>query len=470
MSTQSIDEYKLRDVLGIFARWRRLAVIAFFAVLIPGIAVTVLMPPMYEAAAILLVDRPTLSPVFSVKPGQNMEAAPVLRSVNREEEVKTVAETLRTRTLVVEVVDKLQIDRESLNRIRDFRRYVQAVIDWVLDTAKWLYAEAKYLTGLATRPTAEELAFLEREDLLATVGKRLAITPLPDTNVLRVTFRSSDPKLAQEAINLYVTRFVNNQQRSDQASKAHFAEDLRMVADELHAAETALTQFRSRAASYAGTTQRDLLLQSLEQLRSEWQQTDARRAQKSAEVSDLEGRQWTDPRVQRDVGKSLVDAQVELAGLVAKSATLRKSIGARQQELDNINQASVRLRELERDVARAEEAFSLRQRNFEQARIVASMAEANMRDVRIVDLAAYPLSPVRPRSLLYLGIALGAALLAAIALPFIAHLNDTTLTTEADVAVQLGLPFVASVPRVRRLSPVRLDWTEMPAAARVGRP
>jgi uncharacterized protein involved in exopolysaccharide biosynthesis len=450
MATQTLDDYKLRDLVGIFSRWRWLALGAFLGVLLPGLAVTLLMLPLYEATALLLVDRPTLSSVYSVKPGQSLEAQPMMRSVNREEEVKTVAETLRTRAMVVAVVDELKIDRAALNRIRDFRRHVQALIDWVIETAQWLYAEAKYLTGLSTRPTAEELAFLEREELLDAVAKRLGITPLPDTNVLRVSFRSSDPKLAQAALNLYVTKFVNGQQRIDQASKAHFAEELRMVTGELRVAEAALADFRSRNSSYAGTTQRDMLLNALEAIRADWQRTDALHAQRAGQLGDLRARQWTDPHTQREVAKALVDAQVEIAGLAAKNTALRKAMAERQKELDAITQASVRIRELERDVARAEEAFSLRQRNFEQARVVASMAEANMRHVRVVDLAAYPLSPVRPRSLLYLGIALGAALLAALALPLVAHMNDTTLSSEAELAELLGTPVVVSLGQVRR--------------------
>lgn len=452
MSVHPNEDYKLRDIAAVFIRWRTLALAAFLSILIPGVLVTLLMPPMYEASAVLLVDRPTLSPTYSVKPGQGVESVPFLRSVSREEEVKTVAETIRTRALVESTVDALGIDKASLNRIRDFRRKVQAAVDWVIDGARWLYDETKYAIGFTTRPTAEEQAFTKREALLDEVGNRLRVAPVPDTNILRASFRSSDPALAQAAINNIVTEFVGRQQRRGQSSQAHFAEELRQVAEELRAAESELAEFRGKMSSYSITTQRDLLLQSVEQLRGELSQIEARRAQKHAAVQELRGRQWADPRMQREIGKNLLEAEVELAGLTAQSGVLRNAVAERQKELANINTASVRLRELERDVARSEEAFALRQRNFEQARVTESMAEAKLRDVRVVDLAAYPLMPIRPRTLLYLGIVLCAAALAAIAMPFVAQLNDTTLESEHDALRLLGLPFVASVPHVARLS------------------
>lgn len=446
------EEYKLRDILAILARWRKLALVAFLAVLIPGILVTLLMPPMYEASALLLVDRPAMSAGFSVKPGQNLESSSILRSVNREEEVKTVAETIRTRALVETTVDKLSIDTEVLKRIRDFRRYVQGAIDFVLDGIKTVLNELKYLIGFSKRPTAEEEAFASREKLLEAVGERVRVLPVPDTNVLRVAFRASDAALAQSAINTIVTEFVNGNQRSAQASRKHFAEEMRAEAEQLNAADQALADLRSKAATYSSNTQRDLMLQSQERLRVEIAQAEALRAQKAAAIDTLRKRQWTDPRLQAEVSKNLMQAEVELAQVSAQLVSLRGSMDENRRRLAANNTDSVKLRELERAVATAEEAFALRQRNFEQARATESMTGANLRNVRIVDLASYPLSPVRPRTLLYLGVALGAALLAAIALPFLAHLNDTALASEQDVSRLLDLPLVVSVPLIADLA------------------
>jgi uncharacterized protein involved in exopolysaccharide biosynthesis len=436
MATTS-DDHNLRDIWAIFVRWRNLALVAFLAVLIPGILVTLLMPPLYEATATLLVNRPTIAPAYSVKPGQNIEPAPVLRSINREEEVKTVAETVRTRAIVDDTVRTLNLDLATLNRVRDFRRYVQAAIDWVVDNAEWLWREFKYATHMSTRPTPEEQAYLERENLLDIVDARLRVTPVPDTNVLRASFRSSDPVLAQKAVNTIVEDFVARQQDTARASREHFADELRQVGDELKAAEGALATYRGQMSSFYNATQRDLLLQSVEQISNDLAQAEAKRGQKRAAMEALRKQQWADPRFQRDISKSLMDTESELAGLDAQIGVLGKAIAERQRRLSTINVESVRLRDLERGVTSLEEAVTLRQRNYEQARVAEGMA-SDLRDVRVLDLAGFPLSPVRPRTLLYLGIALGAALLAAIAFPFIAHLNDTTL------------PVVATIPRLRK--------------------
>lgn len=456
MSTASLasaEEYRLKEILAIFVRWRKLALMAFFCVLVPGVLVTLLMPPMFEASAILLVDRPTISPSYSVKSNQVGEASPILRNVNREEEVKTVAETIRTREVIEASVTKLDMDMAALTRIRDFRRYVQAAIDGVLDSVKWFFRELKYLTGFSKRPTPEETAFAEREKFLDTVGERLRVVAVPDTNILRVSFRSSDPVLAQSAINTIVTEFVDGKQREVQDIRVLFAEELRLEAERLHAAEATLAEFQRDRSAYSVATQRDLLLQSQERLRAEIAQAEALHAQKSAAVGALRKRLWSDPRLSSQVNVKLVGAEVDLEGVKAELESLRRSLQDNAQLLSSNNDAGVRLRELEREVARSEGAFSLRQRNFEQARATESMTGAAIRNVRIVDLAAYPLTPIRPRTLLYLGIAIGAALLAAIALPFLAHLNDITLASERDASRLLGLPLVVSIPLIKDLPP-----------------
>ena len=444
----AIDEYKLHDLIAIFGRWRGLAIGAFFAVFIPGVLVTLLMPPLYEASAKMLVDRSMMAPAFSVKVSPSMDSQSLLRTVSNDEEIKTVAETLKTRKAIERTIDKLHLTRERLKTIRDFRRYVQMAIDAVIDGAAWAYDETKYALRLSRRPTAEETAFLRREQLIDGVASRIAVTSLPSTNILNAAFRASDPFLAQEIINSLVTDFLRNEPRTDQSSGDFFAGERTQAAEELRDAALALSKYRQQTSAFSIETQRNLLLQTVERLRGDLTKAEALQAEKQAAVASLTKQRAESPQFQRELSKSLIDAEVELAGNAASIRILRDGINSRMAELAKLADAEAPIKDLELQVSRAEAAYSLQQRNFEQARATERMAAVHLSDVRLVDLASFPLHPVRPRTLLYLCLALGAGVLAALAGPFLAHMNDTTIATERDILRLLDISFVATVPKL----------------------
>lgn len=458
-------DYKLRDLVAIFWRWRRLAAGAFLAVLIPGVLVVFLMPPVYEATATILVNRVNVAPAYSVKTGQAMDALSVVRNVNSAEEIKTAGETIKTRPTIDRVIDQLQLTKEKLGSIRDYRRYVQMAIDGVIDGAHWIFNESKFALHLSKRPTLEEQAFLEREGLADSVADGVKINPVPETNVIRVSFRSGDPYLAQTVINALVNEFIAHQPKADQTSRAFFALETERAAQELHDAEKALADYRQQYAAYSIGVQRDLLLQAVATLRANLTQTEALRVQKQAAVQLLSERRLTALRVEdrdklkterdveRDISRSLIEADVELAGYTASAAALQTAISARNDELAKLNAAELHAKELERIVARNEQDYELKQRNLEQASNIEQMTNARISDLQLVDRASFPLSTLRPRPWLYLGIALGAAILAMLAAPVLAHQNDTTVTSRRDVARLLNVSFVAAIPDLARKQP-----------------
>jgi uncharacterized protein involved in exopolysaccharide biosynthesis len=311
----------------------------------------------------------------------------------------------------------------------------------------WAYDELKYTFHLAARPTPQELAFVAREDLIADIASRVAVTPLPSTNVLTAAFRAGDPYLAQNVINSLVTDFV--EPRAAQNSSDFFAHEQTKAVQNLQEAEEKLAEYRRQTSIFAIETQRKLLLEAVEQLRSELTKAETQREEKQAAYDALKVWARTEPTFQREITRGLIDAQVALAGYAAAIGVMRDGISARTEELTRLADAEVRGKDLELLVARSEEGYNLQQRNFEQARATERMAAAQLVDVQLVDLAWFPLSPVRPRTWLYLSIVVGAAVLAAIAAPFIAHTNDTTLGTELDVVRLLDIPFVVTVPTDR---------------------
>ena len=150
--------------------------------------------------------------------------------------------------------------------------------------------------------------------------------------------------------------------------------------------------------------------------------------------------------LRQELRSQLFKAEVELAALAAEEQALVEKTQEYRSELEALSDTELRLRSLKRKVSRLEEAYTLNVRNREQAKITEELAQARLADVRIIDYAAYPMKSIRPRKLLYLGIALGGALILALAMPFLAYFNDKTIFDEHDVEKYLNVRFVASFP------------------------
>ena len=158
MNEGEIEPLTLKDVLAIYQRWYKLAIFTFIGLIIPAVVVIFLILPMYEATASIWINRMGPSADYSVG-AHSASSTTIFRNLDRQEEIATHSEMLKARVIVEAMVDKLDLTMDKLNRIRDTRRYVQAVINGVLDGSRFVYNELKYLIGLGTRATPEEVIF-----------------------------------------------------------------------------------------------------------------------------------------------------------------------------------------------------------------------------------------------------------------------------------------------------------------------
>jgi uncharacterized protein involved in exopolysaccharide biosynthesis len=522
------SDYTIHDLWALLVRWRRLIGITFLAALIPGLLVTFLMPPLYQATARIMVSRKESTPDYALK-STPPEAASVYRTLDRAEEVNSYGEVIRSRQIVAAAVDELGVDEKALDKIHDFRRYVRAIYKGVKNGIGWLYDETKYLLHLSRRPTPEEQALFDRTALIDDAVDRVRIDPVPDSAILEVGFRSSDPVLARDMVNQISRNFVAHNAGMQLArAKDFFTEQAAKMAADLAAAENELGKLRAESSTYSTDEQRKLLLGFLAETENKQKSAQAEQASLEARIAQLERQLQSEPerlvthssidrnpevdalrerlvrlRMQRtqlaesfrpdsdtmqrmdsqieaaqkllarsgatldgartvelnpirmEARSALASARSDLAAVQAQTRALSEMATSYRADLAELGRTGLRISELERTTKAQEEAYLLYIRNQEQARVTEGMAGAQMVEVNIVDEAPLPLRTVRPRRLLYSGIALAAALLLALAAPFFAEFNDNTFSSEPQLRKVLGIPVIAS-------------FEPLPASARIG--
>jgi len=471
---EEFELLRLKDVIAIFQRWYKLAIYTFIGLIVPAVIVIFLILPMYEATASIWVNR--LSPQANYSVGSySSSATTTFRNLDRQEEISTYAEMIKSRIIVESMVDKLDLTMEKLNRIRDARRYVQAVMNDIMDGSRYVYNELKYMLGLSTRLSKQEIEFLKRVRLIDEIVDRISIDTLTESNVIGVSFRSSDPVLAKDAVNIIIDEFIHfYANMKELKAKTFFSDKSIEIGEELSLAEEELSLLQSETTHYSLEQQQGLLLNQLseaeeslrvieitklqlnvkiaaykEHLKKEPKKIIAREVTRKTPTGSINDRTtWEINPIYQELKTQLIKSEIEVNALKQHAQTANLMLGEYHTKLADMAKINLKINQLVRKIKRLEKNFERSVGNREEARISEEMSQASLSTVRVVDYAPYPLKPIRPRKLFYLLIALGASLLVSMAMPFLAYMNDSTISDENDIRRYLGIDFVSSFPRI----------------------
>ena len=156
---------RLRDVVAVSCRHRLLLSLSFCGILLVSVLATWLLPNQYEAHLKILVKNARVDPIVSAEPNA---PPPASSEVSEEQALNSEAELLKTRDLLERVVVATGLDRGS-------RALSQREAN----------DKTRLAIAIATRKLAHDLR----------------VAPISKTNIIEVSYRSSEPKLAAEVLN-----------------------------------------------------------------------------------------------------------------------------------------------------------------------------------------------------------------------------------------------------------------------------
>jgi uncharacterized protein involved in exopolysaccharide biosynthesis len=171
---ESKGEITLRDLLSPLFRHKRLTVITFSVLVLASIGAALWISNTYAAHMEVLVNRERIDPVVSTEttPQIQIPASPIT-----EEEVNSEAELLASRDVLEQVVLENGLDQEEKRSI---------------------------LSNLFGKRTDSEYVSLAVKHL----GNKLDIDTPVKTNVIKVGYKSLDPKTAYGVLNSLATHYV----------------------------------------------------------------------------------------------------------------------------------------------------------------------------------------------------------------------------------------------------------------------
>lgn len=457
----------------------RLVIAGFLlAAIVVGIAVTLLMTPVYTSSVTLQIDREAarVLNVDEVQPRESM--------IQGEEFFQTQYGLLRSRSLAERVVDSLGL----------------ASSDTFLEQ---MGVDLPRRDG----ETAAIRASRRREAVLETIRENLGVSPVRGSRLVTVSFESPDPQLAARVVNSFAENFIQSnldrKYESSSYARQFLEERIAQTKARLEESERALVAYaanqqiinlrepnstdgetQSLAAMNLSTLNGALASARADRVAAEarWRQASSAALFSLPEVMDNPAIQRLTEeraRVKAEYEEKLQVFQPEFPEMIRLKARLDEldaqirsiSSGIRSSIQGQYTVALNRERELQGHVERLKgEVLDLRDRSvqynilqreldtsrtlydgllqrYKEVGITGNIAANN---ISIVDRAIPADEPSKPRLLVNLALAallgLGLGVLAA----FIIEALDETLATPDDVESKLGLPLLAVIPLLEK--------------------
>jgi uncharacterized protein involved in exopolysaccharide biosynthesis len=475
----------VKEILSVGFRYKRTAMLCFFAILTGAIVAAIVQPNEYSASIEFLVGSGRIDPVVTT---EATATPPVVMPVS-EEDLNSEVELLHSPDVLRQVVVKCGLDQRK------------TLLDHVFGMPS------------PDRRVARATQKL-RKDLQIQVVKK--------SNLIDVGYNSRDPQLAAQVLKVLGDSYLQKhvEVHSPPGEFQFFEQETEQYKKSLGDAEAQLKQFTQQEDGVAPQITRDITLQKLSEFRSSLQQTRAQIASTQQRIKTLESqsgitperlttatRQSDDAQVLqplkatlmslqlkrtelltkfqpdyplvKEVDKEISETEVAIAGEEAKPlkeqttdrnptyAWISEELAKDKSELSGLEaQASAtqaivtqyesKSRELaekgltEQDLQRTmkadEENYLLYLHKQEQARMSEALDRTRILNVAVAEQPVAPSLPSNSPWPTLIGGLFFAGLVSAAAVGAQHHL-DPSFRTPAEVASELNIPVLAAVPR-----------------------
>lgn len=428
MEEEFID---LRSILKVIGKWRKVIIGGtLLAVLTAALLSFFVLPPVYEAKALLLVTLATDKQQTAQQSGEGVEGVvepltriPVLT-------INTYLGQLQSEELMRRVIGRLKLD------------------------------PAVY--------TPKSLAQMVN----ASVQK--------DSNLIELTVQNSDPKLAADIANAVCKEFLELLSQKNQEQMGRSVELLQKqrqeTEKELEKAIQNLKKFQSQPRGVAVLEEEfKLKASNLANYKSQMDSLNVEIRQLQAGIGVLEGELAKTPpmiEVQRldpvtgkvlegkdsnpvyvDLSEKLAEKKSTLAEKEAQLAAIGSLTSGLTAEIDKLNaeltEKKAQQDKLQSEVDRLKETLKNLAGKITESQIAKSL-DIGRTTVVVVSDAATPTQPVKPRKALNMAVAGVLGLMLFTGLAFLLEHIDYTIKTPEDVAQHLELPVIGTIPLATR--------------------
>ncbi|MFZ0808554.1 MAG: Wzz/FepE/Etk N-terminal domain-containing protein [Candidatus Sulfotelmatobacter sp.] len=265
----------VKDLVAIGFRHQRAMLLCFLAVFCGAVMVGILMPTSYQAHTKILIKRERVDPVIS--PGENAQI--MVKDEVTEEEQNSEVELLESDDVMKQVAVACGLQKRSSLMGKLFGRE---------DEAGKIAKAAQRLRG------------------------SLVVEPMKKTNLISVTYASSDPQQAAQVLKVLNEAYIKKHAEVNRPAGQFkfFDQEAERYKQELTDAEGQLSQFAAEKGGVAPLVERDQSLARLAEFTATLSSTRAEMAGTEQKIRTLESQSGTVPSNITTSERKTDDAQV----------------------------------------------------------------------------------------------------------------------------------------------------------------
>lgn len=450
----------LKDIIKTLRKRCKLIFRIFVVFVMLAAVLSFIWPPTYEAETNLRVKQPQglADSLLSSLPTGNASATKQLMS--------TYAEILKSRTVVQEVIDKTQSDKEEIPDYEGMLKRIttQPVKDTEILKVKVTAGtpeEAQLVANTLVNTFNARLSFLTRSEQTIVrqfIGERLQESRTDvekaeeELQKYKTEQRITDPDVETKALVDALTE-INKLAAENAVTMAAAQGKLASTRQQLGAEKEGfiadnplIQQYKTKLAELEVS-----LVELSEKYTEQHPQVKATRAaigETQDKLAAEVGRVITaDAPSMNPIHQGLLQSKLMAEAQIAASAAQQTAIAAivqqGQSDLGKLPVKEQGLAKVMRDAAVAREIYVMLAKRHEEARISEVMQPA---DIQVIDVAILPDEPIKPKKVLNIIIAAILGLLIGIGAAFIVEYMNKSIHTVEDVQQYLELPVLGSIP------------------------
>ncbi len=411
MENEARSGMSLRGSLRVIFK-RQNTILIFFGVTVCTVAIaSVVATPTYEATAQILVKVGMEAVYTPTLPTRDTEQ--IVR-VDRQQQINSEIEILRSRFLAQRVVDSLRPE----------------VIYKDLDNSGGGFLSNLFRATEGDQSPTQSNGDSIIEKAVTNLQKNTTIGAVKSSDVINVSFRHTDPQVAAKVVNtlvdLYLDRRLHVHKNPD--SYTFLRDQSQILDNELRRSAESLNTFKKEHDITSLQEERTVLLK---------QQADIR-----TKVVELELKE-------RELLTKYTDQSRLVQGVRDEIGLVRDKLVEFERRQTKLNQIEREFNRLQQEVEVDRENYRLYLTKFKESRILSSMDPGKMSNVSVIEPAQAPLKPVSPNIVLSMILAVFLGGVGAFGLAFLSEYMADNLEGAEDVEEHLRLPVLASIPQIK---------------------
>lgn len=498
---QNYHQLHLKDYFSIIRRRRLIVIISSVLLVATVAALSFLSPSTYQATAQILIEKISY-PIGDVK-------GPLNKDIRGEEIYLTQFNLLQSRALAIHVIEDLQLWREiNPTLVKD-----TVGKDFDADTPHGLK------TGLAVRNSQSIPDTIDKTDIVDWYIGNLRVEPVPNTNLFNVSFLSRSPEMAARIANAHAEAYIkqnvearisssqlalewlkkqleqqkNNLQASQRSSHEYkkannivsFDDRQNIVTQQLADLNANLTKIRAERLAKQTVFEQlnsftignenvfslpevsgDPVIQNLrtQLIHQKTKQTEmaATYGPKHPRMIDIEsGIRQTEQELASEVQRLSRSIKAEMDRALANERSLQSMLDSKKAEAMKFNEKAINYEVLTQEVQSNQQLYDTLLKEAKEVGLVSVFDNSN---VRIIQAAEVPKTPVSPKTLWNIFLSIMVSMVIGPGLAFFSEYMDNTVRKPEDIQRQLGIRYLGAIPHYepqRKGKNIALFWDQM---------